>query len=85
MQNRNDLKDPEISSGVEKIELDDREIVETFNESCVSIVSSLKISPKENCKADVSNDSETILNYFKNHPSIKVIESREKQHLLKKF
>ena len=81
MQNRNDLKDPEISSGVEKIELDDREIVETFNEFCVNIVSSLKISPKENCKADVGNDSEPILNYFKNHPSIKVIESREKEHV----
>ena len=81
MQNRNDLSDLEISSGVEKIELDDREIVETFNEFCVNIVSSLKISPKENCKADVGNDSEPILNYFKNHLSIKVIESREKEHV----
>ena len=42
----------------------------------------LKISPKENYETDVANDNEPILNYiskFKNHPSIKVIESRKKE------
>ena len=81
MENRNNLSDPEISSVVEKVVLDDREFVETFNNFFVNIVSSLKISPKENYETDAGSDSEPSSNYFKNHSSIKVIESREKQHL----
>ena len=81
MENRNNLSDPEISSVVEKVVLDDREFVETFNNFFVNIVSSLKISPKENYETDAGSDSEPRLNYFKNHSSIKVIESREKQLL----
>ena len=76
-----DLSDPEISSEVEKV-ISDMEIAETFNEYFVNIVSSLKISPKENYETDVGNDNESILNYinnFKNHPSIKVIKSRKKE------
>ena len=58
------------------------EIVETFNEFLVTMVSSLKVSLKENYETDVENDNEPILNYinkFKNHPSIKVIKSRKKE------
>ena len=58
------------------------EIVETFNEFFVTMVSSLKVSLKENYETDVENDNEAILNYikkFKNHPSIKVIKSRKKE------
>ena len=58
------------------------EIVETFNEFFVTMVSSLKVSLKENYETDVENDNEPILNYikkFKNHPSIKVIKSRKKE------
>ena len=61
------------------------EIAETFNEFFVNIVPSLKISPKENYETDVGNDNEPILNYinkYKNHPSIKVIKSREKEEQL---
>ena len=61
---------------------DDMEIVETFNEFLVTMVSSLKVSLKENYETDVENDNEPILNYinkFKNHPSIKVIKSRKKE------
>ena len=36
-----DLSDPEISSEVEKVILDDKEIVETFSELFVNIVPSL--------------------------------------------
>ena len=78
----NDLSDPEISSEVEKVISEDKEIAETFNEFFVNIVPSLKISPKENYETDVGNDNEPILNYinkFKNHPSIKVIKSRKKE------
>ena len=81
----NDLSDPEISSEVEKVISEDMEIAETFNEFFVNIVSSLKISPKENYETDVGNDNEPILNYinkFKNHPSIKVIKSRKKKSKL---
>ena len=42
----NDLSDPEISSEVEKVISEDKEIAETFNEFFVNIVPSLKISPK---------------------------------------
>ena len=58
------------------------EIAETFNEFFENIVPSLKISPKENYETDAGNDNESILNYinkFKNHPSIKVVESRKKE------
>ena len=82
MEKGNDLSDPEISSEIEKVILDDMEIAETFNEFFVNIVPSLKISPKENYKTDVGNDNETILNYinkFKNHLSIKTIKSRKKE------
>ena len=61
---------------------DDMEIVETFNEFLVTMVSSLKVSLKENYETDVENDNEPILNYinkFKNRPSIKVIKSRKKE------
>ena len=81
----NDLSDPEISSEVEKVISEDKEIAETFNEFFVNIVPSLKISPKENYETDVGNDNEPILNYinkFKNHPSIKVIKSRKKKSKL---
>ena len=70
----NDLSDPEISRKVEKVISKDMEIAEKFNEF-FNIVPSLKISPKENCKTDVGNDNEPILNYinkFKNHPSTKL-------------
>ena len=78
----NDLNDPEISSEVEKVISEDKEIAETFNEFFVNIVPSLKILPKENYETDVGNNNEPILNYinkFKNHPSIKVIKSRKKE------
>ena len=58
------------------------EIAETFNEFFVNIALSLKISPKQNYKADVDNDNEPIVNYinkFKNHPNIKVVKSRKKE------
>ena len=42
----NALSDPEISSEVEKLISDNKEIVETFNEFFMNIVPSLKISPK---------------------------------------
>ena len=73
MEKGNALSDPEISSEVEKVISDDREIAETFNEFFVNIVPSLNISPKEN--------GEPILNYinkFKNHP-IKIIKSKKKE------
>ena len=57
-------------------------IAKAFNEFFVNMVSSLKISPKENYETDLGNDNEPILNYinkFKNHPSIKVIKSRKKE------
>ena len=76
MEKGNDLSDPEISSEVEKVISEDKEIAETFNEFFVNIVPSLKISPKENYETDVRNDNVPILNYinkFKIHPSIKVI------------
>ena len=74
MEKGNDLSDPEISRKVEKVISKDMEIAEKFNEF-FNIVPSLKISPKENCKTDVGNDNEPILNYinkFKNHPSTKL-------------
>ena len=76
----NDLSDPEISSEVEKMISEDMEIAESFNEFFVNIVPSLKNSPKENCGRDVWNDNEPIVNYiskFKNHASIKIINSRK--------
>ena len=44
----NDLSDPEISSEVEKVMSEDKEVAETFKEFFVNTVASLKISPKEN-------------------------------------
>ena len=38
------------------------EIAQTFNESFVNTVPSLKISPKENYETDAGNDDELILN-----------------------
>ena len=58
----NDLSDPEISSEVEKVISNDMAIAGTFNEFFVSIVPSLKISPKENYETDLGNDNEPILN-----------------------
>ena len=78
----NDLSDPEISSEVEKMISEDMEIAESFNEFFVNIVPSLKNSPKENCGRDVGNDNEPIVNYiskFKNHASIKIINSRKQE------
>ena len=82
VEKENDLNDPEISSEVEKVISEDMEIAEKFNEFFVNIVSSLKISPKENYETDLGNDNEPISNYinkFKSHPSIKVIKSRKKE------
>ena len=48
----------------------------------MNIVSSLKISLKENYETDAGNDNEPILKYnnqFKNHPSIKIIKSTKKE------
>ena len=70
MEKGNALSDPEISSEVEKVISDDREIAVTFNDFFVKVVPSLKMSPKENYDADVENDNELIINYiskFKNH------------------
>ena len=85
----NASSDPDISSEVEKVISHDREIAETFNYFFVNIVPSLKTSPKENYETDEGNDNESnlignesTLNYinkFKNHPSMKVIKSREKE------
>ena len=78
----NDLSNPEISSEVEKVLSEDMEIAETFNEFFVNIVPSLKISPKENYETNVGKDNEPILNYidkFKNHSSIKVINTKKKE------
>ena len=61
---------------------DDKEIAEKFNDFFVNIVSSVKISPKENYETDAGNDNEPILKYinqFKNHPSIKIIKSTKKK------
>ena len=41
---------------------EDMEIAQTFNESFVNTVPSLKISPKENYETDAGNDDELILN-----------------------
>ena len=71
----NDLSDPEISSEVEKVISEDKEIAETFNEFFVNIVPSLKISPKENYETDVGNDNEPILNYINKFKNIKVSKS----------
>ena len=92
----NDLSDLEIFSKVEKVFSVDMQIAEIFNEFFVNIVPSLKISPNKNYKTNVGNDNEPILNYinkFKNHPSIKVINSKKKEEqtftfnyvLMKKF
>ena len=62
VEKANDLSDPEISSEVEKVILEDMEIAETFNEFFVNIVPSLKISPKENYETGVGNDNKPILN-----------------------
>ena len=78
----NDLSDPEISSEVEKVMSEDKEVAETFKEFFVNTVASLKISPKENYETDVRNDNKLILNYinkFKSHLIIKVIKSRKKE------
>ena len=80
LEKGNDLNDPEISSEVEKVVSDDMETAETFKEFFANIVPSLKISPKENYERDVGNDNEPILNHinkFKNHESIRVIQSRK--------
>ena len=62
VEKANDLSDPEISSEVEKVILEDMEIAETFNEFFVNIVPSLKTSPKENYETGVGNDNKPILN-----------------------
>ena len=62
VEKANDLSDPEISSEVEKVISNDMAIAGTFNEFFVSIVPSLKISPKENYETDLGNDNEPILN-----------------------
>ena len=82
MEKGNDLSDPEISSEVEKVMSEDKEVAETFKESFVNTVASLKISPKENYETDVRNDNKLILNYinkFKSHLIIKIIKSRKKE------
>ena len=82
LEKGNDLSDREISSEVDKVISEDIGIAETFNEFFVNIVPGLKISPKENYETNVRNDIEPILNYinrFKNHLSIKVIKSRQKE------
>ena len=56
------LSDPEIPSEFEKVISEDMEIDETFNEFFVNIVTSLKISLKENYETNVENDKEPILN-----------------------
>ena len=78
----NDLSNPEISSEVEKVISDDMEIAETINELFVNNIPNLRILSKENDETDVGNDNELILNCinkFKNHPGIKVINSRKKE------
>ena len=78
----NDLSNPEISSEVEKVISDDMEIAETINELFVNNIPNLRILSKENDETDVGNDNEPILNCinkFKNHPGIKVINSRKKE------
>ena len=78
----NALSDFEISSEVEKVISDDREIAATFNNFFVKIVPSLKMSPKGNYDADVENDNELIINYIskvKNHTNIKIIKARKKE------
>ena len=74
----NPLSDPEISSENEKVISDDSEDGETFNNFFVSIVSSLKILPKENYETDIGNDTEFInyINEFKSRPNIKIWEKR---------
>ena len=69
----------EISLEAEKVNSENMEIAETFNQFFVNIVPNLKVLPKENYE----NDNEPILNYinkFKNHPSIKVIKSNQKEN-----
>ena len=78
----NDLSNPEISSEVEKVISDDMEIAETINELFANNIPNLRILSKENDETDVGNDNEPILNCinkFKNHPGIKVINSRKKE------
>ena len=78
----NGLSNPEISSEVEKVISDDMEIAETINELFVNNIPNLRILSKENDETDVGNDNEPILNCinkFKNHPGIKVINSRKKE------
>ena len=78
----NDLSNPEISSEVEKVISDDMEIAETINELFVNNIPNIRILSKENDETDVGNDNEPILNCinkFKNHPGIKVINSRKKE------
>ena len=75
MEKGNDLSDPEISSEVERVMLEDKEIAETFKEFFVNTVPSLKISPKENYETDVRNDNKLILNYINKssyHQSYKI-------------
>ena len=88
MEKGNDLCDPEISSKVEKVIWDDWEIAEIFNKFFVNIVSSLKISTKENYGTNVGNVNESNLNYtnkFKNHSSIKVVKYRKKEEQISTF
>ena len=82
VEKENDLSNPEISSEVEKVISDDMEIAETINELFVNNIPNLRILSKENDETDVGNDNEPILNCinkFKNHPGIKVINSRKKE------
>ena len=82
MEKGNDLSNPEISSEVEKVISDDMEIAETINELFVNNIPNLRILSKENDETDVGNDNEPILNCinkFKNHPGIKVINSRKNE------
>ena len=82
MEIENALSDPEISSEVEKVISDNREIAEILNDFFVNIVPSLKIFPRENYEIDVGNHYEPILNYiskFKNHHCNKIIKCRKKE------
>ena len=88
MEKGNDLCDPGISSKVEKVIWDDRKIAEIFNKFFANIVSTLKISTKENYGTNVGNVNESNLNYtnkFKNHSSIKVVKYRKKEEQISTF
>ena len=68
----NALSYAEISSEVEKVISDDREIAAAFKQFFINIISSLKISPKQIYKTDVGNDNESFLNYIYRFKIIRV-------------